>query len=66
MKALVYTQPNEMQIQDRPYPSLESGEVILKIESVGICGSDMQCVPRSRPQEESLKVWYWGVNFQGL
>jgi alcohol dehydrogenase len=53
MKALVYTQPNEMQIQDRPYPSLESGEVILKIESVGICGSDMHAYhghdPRRKP-----------------
>ena len=41
MKALVYTQPNEMQILDRPHPSLDDGEVVLKIESVGICGSDM-------------------------
>jgi alcohol dehydrogenase len=53
MKALVYTQPNEMQIQDRPYPSLEQGEVILKIESVGICGSDMHAYhghdPRRKP-----------------
>jgi threonine dehydrogenase-like Zn-dependent dehydrogenase len=32
MKALVYTQPNEMQILDRPHPILADGEVILKIE----------------------------------
>jgi alcohol dehydrogenase len=53
MKALVYTQPNEMQILDRPYPSLEVDEVILKIESVGICGSDMHAFhghdPRRKP-----------------
>jgi len=53
MKALVYTQPNEMQILERPYPSLEIGEVILKIESVGICGSDMHAFhghdPRRKP-----------------
>lgn len=53
MKALVYTQPNEMQVQERPYPSLEQGEVILKIESVGICGSDMHAFhgqdPRRKP-----------------
>ena len=53
MKALVYTQPNEMQIMDRPYPSLEKEEVVLKIESVGICGSDMHAFhghdPRRKP-----------------
>ena len=41
MKALVYTQPNEVQLQDQPEPQLVSGEVILEIEAVGICGSDM-------------------------
>ena len=41
MKALVYTQPGEMQLQDRPLPALDTGEVVLKIEAVGICGSDL-------------------------
>ncbi len=53
MKALVYTQPNEMQILDRPYPSMDVEEVVLKIESVGICGSDMHAFhghdPRRKP-----------------
>lgn len=53
MKALVYTQPNEMQILDRPFPSLQKDEVVLKIESVGICGSDMHAFhghdPRRKP-----------------
>jgi 2-desacetyl-2-hydroxyethyl bacteriochlorophyllide A dehydrogenase len=41
MKALVYTQPNEMQLLERPLPVAEAGEVVLKIDAVGICGSDM-------------------------
>ena len=41
MRALVYTQPNEVQLQERPEPALDAGEVILKIDAVGICGSDM-------------------------
>ncbi|MDI9335302.1 MAG: alcohol dehydrogenase catalytic domain-containing protein [Cytophagales bacterium] len=53
MKALVYTQPNEVQLLDRPAPTLDSGEVILKIEAVGICGSDMHAYhghdPRRKP-----------------
>jgi 2-desacetyl-2-hydroxyethyl bacteriochlorophyllide A dehydrogenase len=53
MKALVYTQPNEVQLLDRPAPTLDTGEVILKIEAVGICGSDMHAYhghdPRRKP-----------------
>ena len=53
MKALVYTQPNEMQLLERPMPELASGEVVLKIEAVGICGSDLHAWhghdPRRKP-----------------
>jgi len=53
MKALVYTQPNEVQLQERPLPELTAGEVVLKIEAVGICGSDMHAWhghdPRRKP-----------------
>ena len=53
MKALVYTQPNEVQLQERPLPELLAGEVVLKIEAVGICGSDMHAWhghdPRRKP-----------------
>ncbi len=41
MRALVYTKVNEIELQERPYPDLVDGEVILKIDAVGICGSDM-------------------------
>jgi 2-desacetyl-2-hydroxyethyl bacteriochlorophyllide A dehydrogenase len=53
MKALVYTQPNEVQLQQRPLPELMPGEVVLRIEAVGICGSDMHAWhghdPRRKP-----------------
>ncbi len=41
MKALVYTGTHTMQFTDAPEPSLASGEVVLGIDAVGICGSDM-------------------------
>ena len=41
MQALVYTQPNEVQLQQRPEPELVDGEVVLRIDAAGICGSDM-------------------------
>ncbi|MEO9150038.1 MAG: alcohol dehydrogenase catalytic domain-containing protein [Burkholderiaceae bacterium] len=53
MKALVYTQPKELQLQERPRPELATGEVVLKIDAVGICGSDMHAWhghdPRRKP-----------------
>lgn len=41
MKALVYTAPNEMAYRNEPDPQPAAGEVLLEIEAVGICGSDM-------------------------
>ena len=41
MKALVYTGPEALAVLDRPDPEPEAGEVLIRVESVGICGSDM-------------------------
>jgi len=41
MKALVYTNPNEVTYRDEPDPALAANEVVLRIDAVGICGSDM-------------------------
>ena len=41
MKALVYEEPWKMSMQDLPRPVLQPGEVLIKMESVGICGSDV-------------------------
>lgn len=53
MKALVYKKPELMALEDYPDPVLASGEVIIKIESSGICGSDMHAYfghdPRRMP-----------------
>ncbi len=41
MKALVYTGPEQMSFADQDAPTPASGEVLVKIVSSGICGSDM-------------------------
>jgi threonine dehydrogenase-like Zn-dependent dehydrogenase len=41
MKALVYTDTLELQYRDEPDPSVGDGEALVKIEAIGICGSDM-------------------------
>ena len=53
MKALVYTRPNELTYRDEPDPHPAAGEVVLDIDAVGICGSDMHAYhghdPRRKP-----------------
>ena len=41
MKALVYTGPNQVRYRDEPDPQPADGEVLIRIEAAGICGSDM-------------------------
>ena len=53
MKALVYTDRLEVTYRDEPDPVLVAGEVVLSIDAVGICGSDMHAYhgqdPRRNP-----------------
>ncbi|MEM1274506.1 MAG: alcohol dehydrogenase catalytic domain-containing protein [Pseudomonadota bacterium] len=41
MKALVYTGPETLELRDVARPEPGPGEVLVRIDSVGICGSDM-------------------------
>ncbi len=41
MRALVYAGPGILKIREVPDPALAEGEVLVRVESAGICGSDM-------------------------
>jgi (R,R)-butanediol dehydrogenase/meso-butanediol dehydrogenase/diacetyl reductase len=41
MKAAVFIEKEKIEIQDIPRPEIQSGEVLLKVEFCGICGSDV-------------------------
>lgn len=41
MKALVYTAPDELQYRSEADPEPRDGDLLVQIEAVGICGSDM-------------------------
>jgi alcohol dehydrogenase len=41
MKALVYTDPREVIYRDEPDPSPGPGDLVVRVDAVGICGSDM-------------------------
>jgi 2-desacetyl-2-hydroxyethyl bacteriochlorophyllide A dehydrogenase len=41
MRALVYTGPNSLQLREESLPVAAADEVVVSVEAVGICGSDM-------------------------
>lgn len=41
MRALVHTAPFEFELQDLEQPSPQTGEVLIRVRAVGICGSDV-------------------------
>lgn len=41
MRALVYTGPNSLEMREEDFPEPRADEVVVKVEAVGICGSDM-------------------------
>jgi threonine dehydrogenase-like Zn-dependent dehydrogenase len=41
MRALVYTAPKKMLMEDRPRPAVQENEVEIAVDAAGICGSDV-------------------------
>ena len=41
MKALIYTAPETLAYRDQPEPTLLPGDSLVRVQAVGICGSDM-------------------------
>src|SRR5262249_52527030 len=41
MKALLYTSPHTLEWRDEPEPTPGNDEVVVRVDAVGICGSDM-------------------------
>ena len=42
MKAAVMYGPNDIRYEDVPYPKLPKEGFILKVEAIGLCGSDIR------------------------
>lgn len=49
MKAVVIEAPGRVSVTDRPKPAPQDGEVVLKIRSVGLCGSDLKSYAADNP-----------------
>jgi len=49
MKALVCSTPHQLSYIDVDYPQRKSGETLLKIERIGICGTDLHAFEGTQP-----------------
>ncbi|HET6558150.1 MAG TPA: zinc-binding alcohol dehydrogenase family protein [Prolixibacteraceae bacterium] len=56
MKALQITTPENIQLVERPMPVAADGEVLLKINYVGFCGSDLSTYLGKNPMVEYPRV----------
>jgi L-iditol 2-dehydrogenase len=45
MDALVWLGPRKMELRREPAPTPEPGEVLVAVEAVGICGSELSGYP---------------------
>ncbi len=50
MKALVYYKAHDVRMEDRPIPTLDEGEVLIKVAYSGICGSDVSIYMGKHPR----------------
>ena len=49
MKAIVISNPNEIEIREVPMPEVKEGEALLKVKYVGICGADVASFTGNQP-----------------
>jgi L-iditol 2-dehydrogenase len=77
MKAIVQTGPREVETQDREKPSIDAGEVLVKVHTAGLCGSDAHAykydggyewipIPRVMGHEYSGEVVEVGDSVEGF
>ncbi len=53
MRSAVLTEPNRIELQEKPKPEPGEGEVLIRVRAVGVCGSDTHYFAGSRDHESS-------------
>ena len=41
MRAYVLREPRDLQLEERPIPTIGTDEVLVRVRAVGVCGSDI-------------------------
>jgi len=49
MKAALFYEPNDVRYEETAVPTLEPGEILIKVESALTCGTDVKCYRRGHP-----------------
>jgi L-iditol 2-dehydrogenase len=58
MKAILLTAPKQMELREVPGPAIEKDtDVLLKIEKVGVCGSDVHYYETGRIGDQIIKEY---------
>ena len=63
MKALIYTGPEKVIFTDALEPEFNSEEALVRVDSVGICGSDMHAF---MGHDERRPAPLWAMRLMGL
>jgi len=56
MKAVVLRGPGEIAVEDRPQPSPAEGEALLKVNMIGLCGSDLNSYRGKNPMASFPRI----------
>lgn len=64
MKAAILTNPETIEISTIPTPAIEENEVLLRVKSVGVCGSDIGIYKGSHPRAQFPLIM--GHEFSGV
>ena len=57
MKAILQYGPNDLRYEDIPYPKCEPGGMIMKVMSVGLCGSDIRNLTTDSLPGHYPQIW---------
>jgi len=64
MRAIVTVEPRRMELMDRPEPEPRAGEALVRVEAVGICGSDLHLYVGDHPYVRYPQIQ--GHEFSGI
>ena len=63
MKSIVYKNPHEIVVEQKPVPEIAAGEVLVKVAYVGVCGTDMFIYQGAHPRAKAPLIM--GHEFSG-